>query len=294
MKLNNGEFRVELNGIQHWVKIEGSEHQTRPLIVLHGGPGGNHYSFERTVGPCLSGLRTVVYYEQRGSGRSEQPSSDDAYTVDFLVNDFKALKYWLGKEKVDLLGYSFGGELALEIAYALPDEIHHLILSAPSLLNSGIQKLVQLTGFMSVATGELFSAIQLAQQKATSIDDLYDRVWGMVNTDVVDRLLFENPACAKKNRNLWEESGLGNTGLMAKALQNQPAAPPLLSRLSDIAHQTLIIAGVFDRNTGVPVSKIIHRELINSQLVLFEKSAHFPDIEETEKFVKIVHAFLDN
>ncbi|HET6871757.1 MAG TPA: alpha/beta fold hydrolase [Sporolactobacillaceae bacterium] len=293
MKLNNGEFRVELNGIQHWVKIEGCEHQTRPLIVLHGGPGGNHYTFERTVGPYLSKSRTVVYYEQRGSGRSERPRSNEEYTVDFLIDDFKELQKWLEVDKVDLLGYSFGGELALEMAYALPDEIHHLILSAPSLLNSGIQKLVQIAGFMSVATRELFSAIQLAQQEATSIDELYDRVGEMVDTDVVDRLLFENQDCAKKNRDLWEESGLDNTGFMAKALQKWPADPPLLSRLNDIAHQTLIIAGVFDRNTGVPVSKIIHRELVNSQLVLFEKSAHFPDLEETEKFVQVVHAFLE-
>lgn len=293
MKLKNGEFKVKLNGIQHWVKIEGSEHLTKPLIVLHGGPGGNHYTFERTVGPWLSKTRTVVYYEQRGSGRSEQPSSDDAYSVDFLVNDFKALKKWLGKEKVDLLGYSFGGELALEIAYTLPNEIDHLILSAPSLLSSGIQKLVQLAGFMSVATGEILSNIQMAQREATSINDLYNSVWGMVNSDVVDRLLFENQDIAKKNRELWEESGISNTGFMAKALQNQPAEPPLEKRLRDIPHQTLIIAGVFDRNTGVPVSKIIHRELVNSQLVLFENSAHFPDLEETEKFAQVVHTFLD-
>lgn len=54
MRAADGEYGVELNGIKHWVKVEGESHQTVPLVVLHGGPGGNHYTFERTVGPLLS------------------------------------------------------------------------------------------------------------------------------------------------------------------------------------------------------------------------------------------------
>jgi proline iminopeptidase len=292
MNLYNGDYTIKLNGVNHWVKIEGIEHHTRPLIIIHGGPGGNHYTFERTVGPFLSKTRTVVYYEQRGSGRSEKPSSDEDYTVDFLIEDFKELKKWLGIDKVDLLGYSFGGELALEIAYAVPDDINDLILSAPSLLASELQKLVQVTGFLSVADAGLFAKIQEAQNEAVCFDDFYNMVWGLVNTETVDLLLFENQEVAKKNRELWEESGLVNTGLMAKVLQKTPAASPLANRLKVIGQRTLIIVGVFDRNTGVPVSKIIHRELKNSQLVLFEKSAHFPDLEETAKFVQVVQDFL--
>jgi proline iminopeptidase len=292
MNLYNGDYTIKLNGVNHWVKIEGIEHHTRPLIIIHGGPGGNHYTFERTVGPFLSKTRTVVYYEQRGSGRSEKPSSDEDYTVDFLIEDFKELKKWLGIDKVDLLGYSFGGELALEIAYAVPDDINDLILSAPSLLASELQKLVQVTGFLSVADAGLFAKIQEAQNEAVCFDDFYNMVWGLVNTETVDLLLFENQEVAKKNRELWEESGLVNTGLMAKVLQKTPAASPLANRLKVIGQRTLIIVGVFDRNTGVPVSKIIHRELKNSQLVLFEKSAHFPDLEETAKFVQVVQGFL--
>jgi proline iminopeptidase len=294
MNLNNGEKTIELNRINHWVKIEGSEHHTRPLIIIHGGPGGNHYTFERTVGPFLSKTRTVVYYEQRGSGRSEKPSSDEDYTLDFLIEDFKALKKWLGVDKVDLLGYSFGGELALEIAYALPDEINDLILSAPSLFATGLQKWVQVTGFMSVANAELFNQIQEAQNEAASVDDFYNEVWGLVNTETVDLLLFENQEVAKRNRELWEESGLVNTGLMVKVLQKKLAETPLIDRLKEIKQRALIITGVFDRNTGVPVSKIINRELINSELLLFEKSAHFPDLEETTKFVRVVQDFLES
>ena len=39
MKLTNGEYFVDINSIKHWIKIEGAEHKTIPLIILHGGPG---------------------------------------------------------------------------------------------------------------------------------------------------------------------------------------------------------------------------------------------------------------
>lgn len=134
MNLKNGEFQVELNDISHWIKIEGQEYNTIPLVILHGGPGGNLFVFERTVGPLLSKERTVVYYEQRGSGRSGKPDSDAAYKISDLVNDFKEIVKWLGVSKVDLLGYSFGGELALEVAYALPKCINKIILDRKSVV----------------------------------------------------------------------------------------------------------------------------------------------------------------
>ncbi|MGR3763095.1 alpha/beta fold hydrolase [Rossellomorea sp. NS-SX7] len=292
MGLTNGEFTVTLNGINHWVKIEGSENETTPIVIIHGGPGGNHYLFERTAGHSLSKTRTIVYYEQRGCGRSEMPESDDEYTIDLLIQDFMELKKWLGVEKVDLLGYSFGGELSLEIAYRFPDEINQMILSAPSLIDTDLQKMIQITGFMTIADKNLYRQISNLQQQGLSIDDLYNRIWSLVDPGTVDLLLFEDKETARKNRAMWQESELTNTGLMMNCLQNNPAEIPLIFRLEEIYHQTLIITGVFDRNTGLPISKIIHKNLRNSSLVLFEKSAHFPDLEETEGFVKNINGFL--
>jgi proline iminopeptidase len=291
--LKNGEFTVPLNGINHWVKIDGAENRTTPLIILHGGPGGNHYVFERTAGPLLAKARTVVYYEQRGCGRSEKPYADDEYTLDVLIEDFKELKEWLGSEKLDLLGYSFGGELAMEIANHYPEEIHQLILSAPSLLHTDLQKMVQVTGFLSIGDSILINKISECLQTGAPLDIIYNEIWETVSPEIVDQLLFENQEIAKKNRGLWEESNLVNTGLMNRTLTNSPIEVPLLDRLKDIHHPVLIMTGVFDRNTGLPISKLIHSNLSNSTLTLFGKSAHFPDLEETDKFVKEINTFLD-
>jgi proline iminopeptidase len=293
MKLKNGEYYIQINSIKHWIKIEGCENQTTPLVLLHGGPGGNHYTFERTIGPFLSKKRTVIYYEQRGSGRSEKPISDEDYTMEQLICDFSEIKKWLDVAKVDLLGYSFGGELALEIAYTLPDDINKMVLSGPSLIDLEIGKLIQINGFMSVGDTPLLKQLNNLLKQNLPINHLYDKVWNLVDTNTVDRLLFVDQKIAEQNRKRWEESKLTNTGLMAKVIMNHPMETPLLDRLTHIKQQALIITGIYDRNTGVPISKLIHSELKNSELVLFNESAHFPDLEEPNRFSDTLLNFLN-
>jgi proline iminopeptidase len=291
--LRDGEFKAKLNGITHWIRVAGSENNTIPLVVLHGGPGGNHYVFERTIGPLLSNSRTVIYYEQRGCGRTSKPSDDTNYSIDLLVEDFKSLLRWLDVKKVDLLGYSFGGELALEIAHAASEEINKIVLSGPSLINTEINKMVQITGFCSVVDHQMYRQMQDVLNKGLNIDETYNKFWELVDSKSVDLLLFQNQDISKKNRKMWEESNLENTGLMFKALQKNPVEIPLLERLKDINHQSIIITGVFDRNTGIPISTLIHKELRSSEIILFNNSAHFPELEEPEKFNGTVQEFLD-
>lgn len=89
--LADGAQLTELNGVRQWVRVAGGAHATVPLVLLHGGPGGHHFVFERTAGPRLEAQRTVVYHEQRGSGRSEAPADPAAYRLPLLVEDLRAL-----------------------------------------------------------------------------------------------------------------------------------------------------------------------------------------------------------
>lgn len=292
MKIENGEYQVEINGISHWIKVEGKENNTIPLFIIHGGPGGNLYTFERTAGPLLSQKRTVVYYEQRGCGRSGKPISNNAYTLNELIDDFKKIAEWIGIQEIDLLGYSFGGELGLEITHSLPSIINNIVLSGPSLMALKSQYMIQITGFMSIADLTLADKIEEIVNEDSTIENKYEKVWESVDTETIDRLLFENQNIAKMYRKFVQESNLSNTGLMLEVLQKNPAKIPLIERLKDFHHKTLIITGVHDRNTGIPISKIIHRNLPNSDWTLFNNSAHFPELEETEKFVSEVLNFL--
>lgn len=292
MNRENGEYQIEINGVTHWIKVEGKENNTIPLFIIHGGPGGNLYTFERTVGPYLAQTRTVVYYEQRGCGRSSKPIDDNAYSMIELVDDFWKIIEWTGSEKIDLLGYSFGGELALEFAFNFPDLMNKIILSGPSLINLKTQYMIQIAGFLSIADMNLVNRIEGILQENTPMEHKYKQVWEIVNQETIDRLLFVDSDVATKYRQLIIESNLHNTGLMLAALQNNAVTPPLYERLNNIHHKTLIITGVYDRSTGIPISNLINRNLSNSEWILFNNSAHFPELEETEKFVSSVLDFL--
>lgn len=292
MNRENGEYQVDINGVTHWIKVTGKENNTIPLVVIHGGPGGNLYTFERTIGPYLAQARTVVYYEQRGCGRSSKPMDDNAYSMNELVDDFWKVIQWTGCEKIDLLGYSFGGELALEFASNFPNLINKIVLSGPSLINLKTQYMIQIAGFLSIADMTLVNRIEEILQGDTSIEHKYKQVWENVDQKTIDRLLFVDPDVATKYRQLVIESNLHNTGLMLAVLKKTPVTPPLYERLNRIHHKTLIITGIYDRSTGIPISNLITRNLSNSEWILFNNSAHFPELEETEKFVSSVLGFL--
>ena len=290
--LQNGITYITVNHIRHWCKIAGAEHKTIPIVVVHGGPGGNHYTFERTIGPKLEKFATVIYYEQRGCGRSDAPKNEKDYSIAILVDDLEKLRETLQIPKFHLLGYSFGGQLSLEYALTYPNRVETLLLQAPSSGDYEHTYHIQLAGFEKIAPQDMKQQIQHIQQFPISLKEKYDMVWSIVDTITVDRLLFHDEQDAKQNRSLWEESGLTNPGVMAKALSQSPPAIPLKERTYEITVPSLFLVGKHDRNTGMEMAKELAKNMQNASFACFEHSAHFPDIEETETYAIAIKMFL--
>lgn len=287
----DGAKRAPLNGVVQWWRVAGGRHRTTPLIVVHGGPGGNHWNFERSAGLALEKSRTVVYWEQRGSGRSQAPADANDYSVPILVDDLEALRKKLGARSIDLLGYSFGALLAAEYTLAHPQRVRRLVLQAPADTASEWLAWNQIYGFLAVADEPRRKDIGAILADSGAIRDKLERVWNTVDRATVDRFLFEDQTKAAWNRAGWEASKLKNTGQMAKALDRRPASP-LLSRIPAIRAPTLVLIGLHDRNTGVDFARDLTRLLPRGRLRVFEHSAHFPDIEETERWSGEVLTFL--
>jgi proline iminopeptidase len=290
--LRDGERRLPLGGVAQWVRVAGARHLTTPLVVVHGGPGGNHWVFERTVGRELERFATVVYWEQRGSGRSDAPADPGAYSVEILVRDLEALRAALGAPRISLLGYSFGGTIAAEYALAFPDRVERLVLQAPAHFDAEWMGLVQLHGFLAVARGELRERVAaLLSETGRPAFERSQRAWDAADAETVDRLLFEDPSAARRNREMWRESGLTNTGALAKAVFARPPSP-LLPRAASIRAPTLVLVGRHDRNVGVDACRDLADVVPHGWLRVFERSAHFPDLEEPAAWTRAVREFL--
>jgi len=98
-----------------------------PIIVVHGGPGLDH-GYLRPGLDVLATSHTLVYYDQRGTGRSDFPLDSASINLAAFVSDIDDLRQVLGYDRVTVLGHSFGGLIALAFARAHPEHVTALIL----------------------------------------------------------------------------------------------------------------------------------------------------------------------
>lgn len=105
--------RLELGGIRQSVWFRGRDVNAPALILLHGGPGASEAALFRHYDAALEDHFLVVYWEQRGAGRSyhsDVPRS--SMTIDRMVQDLDELvdsvRSRFGKDRVVLLGHSWG------------------------------------------------------------------------------------------------------------------------------------------------------------------------------------------
>lgn len=101
----------------------------RPLILLHGGPGSTHDYFLPYVLP-LARSRQLVFIDERGSGKSQRLEDHSHYNLEAMSADVEAVRVALGLGQVDLLGHSFGGVLAQDVAIRYPGNIRRLVLAS--------------------------------------------------------------------------------------------------------------------------------------------------------------------
>lgn len=114
--------RIRIRDVDLFVRVVG---QGPPLVLMHGGPGGDHWTlwpFRR-----LADRFTLVFYDHRCNGRSTgAPVS--TMTWQNLTADVDALRRLLGFDRWAVLGHSFGGNVALEYVLRYPGSVSHLVL----------------------------------------------------------------------------------------------------------------------------------------------------------------------
>jgi phosphohistidine phosphatase SixA len=97
------------------------------IVVLHGGPD---FGYDYLVPELdrLAGRSRVVYYDQRGRGRSAHGVRPDDVTIESEVDDLDHVRRHFGLTSMAVLGHSWGGVLAMEYASRRPERLSHLIL----------------------------------------------------------------------------------------------------------------------------------------------------------------------
>ncbi|HEY6310854.1 MAG TPA: proline iminopeptidase-family hydrolase [Streptosporangiaceae bacterium] len=119
-----GAFRV-------WVKRVGNHPDLR-VLLLHGGPGATHEYFEACDSYLPAAGIEYYYYDQLGSGFSDQPEEPSLWDLDRFVDEVEQVRQALGLDRDNfvLLGHSWGGILAIEYALHHQQRLRGLVISS--------------------------------------------------------------------------------------------------------------------------------------------------------------------
>jgi pimeloyl-ACP methyl ester carboxylesterase len=108
--------------------VRGEDIANPPLILLHGGPGMSETRFFRLYNASLEKSFTLVYWDQRGTGKSFYPDIPPAsMTVEQFISDLDELVdtvcQRLGQSRVMIFGHSWGSALGVLYAARLPEKV---------------------------------------------------------------------------------------------------------------------------------------------------------------------------
>lgn len=96
------------------------------VVVLHGGPGAGIHSVLPVLEPLAERV-TLLFYDQRGGGRSELPADTSLLHARYHVADLEAVRRHFGLERLKLLTHSFGAILAARYAQRHPERVERMV-----------------------------------------------------------------------------------------------------------------------------------------------------------------------
>lgn len=271
--MNNPELgtRVVAVGIQTNCHDIG---QGQPVFLVHGsGPGVSAYANWRLTMPALSKHFRVIAPDMVGFGFTERPENHD-YCMDNWVKHIVGVMDALEIEKAHIVGNSFGGALAIATALRHPERIDRMVLMG--------------------AAGTQFE-----------LTEGLDAVWGYTPSiknmrDLLDIFAYDRSLVSDELARLRYEASI-QPGFQESFSSMFPAprqrwVDALASSDADIrglSNETLIIHGREDR--VVPLSSSLRlAELIDrAQLHVFGRCGHWTQIEQTDRFNRLVVEFLN-
>lgn len=122
------ESRIAVGAVSLYARDVG---RGQPMIVLHGGPDFDHRYLLPDLDRLADAFR-LIYYDQRGRGKSAEGVQPADVTLASEVGDLDKVRQHFRLESAALLGHSWGAVLALEYALRHPTRVSHMVLMNPA------------------------------------------------------------------------------------------------------------------------------------------------------------------
>ena len=254
--------------------------QGRPIIILHGGPDFDHTYLLPDM-DRLSDTFRLIYYDQRGRGKSAGNVQPEDVTLQSELEDIESLREYFRLKTFALLGHSWGGLLAMEYALRHPKRVSHLILMNTAPVSHNDFMLLQ-------QHRRQRPAADIAKLNALSSDAKYqegdpDTVAEYYRNHFRATLRGEEhlEKLIKSLRSSFTKEGILKARKIEERLINETwlsSEYNLLPKLGQLTMPTLIIHGDHDH---IPVECAAHiaEAISGRQFVLLRDCGHFPYLE---------------
>jgi proline iminopeptidase len=284
-------FLAGADGVRLFYRKVGSG---RDLVVyLHGGPGSN-FRGNGTEMDALARGRTLVMYDQRGSGRSEIVTDPQRLTVDHHVRDLEEVRRHFGTPRLSLIGLSWGSGLAVLYAAQHPGNVERLLLVSPMPLTSALleERKVELAKALGASGATRWAEIRESMTRASDaealalcreISDLTFRAY--LKNPTPDALAkaaqrCDIPAAAFRNRAVVEKAAFASLG-------NWDFRPLLAS----LRLPALVVEGG-DSNLSLEATREWVRALPQAHLLLIPQAGHELFLDQPAAFLRAAEEFL--
>jgi len=260
-----------------------------PVFIIHGGPGMDHTYLVSGMDTLYDSNR-LVYYDQRGSGKSDAELNCESINMDNFVQDLEKLRKAFKYEKIALIGHSWGGLVAMEYALKYPSYVKALILmnSTPA-STKGVERFYE----------NLDLRLKPISDKLATIESSTD--FNLRNPEAISNYLhlilqkyfWDEKKCKLLPKTICRQTA-ANFATIGGLLENDYLSDfDIREAIKKIACPTLVVHGDCD---PIPekYADEIHQGIKGSQYFLIARCGHFPFIEQPYALFRMIKSFLKN
>ena len=273
------EGQREINGTQLYTKVMGEGEQ---IVILHGGPGMDHTYFLPQMAE-LAETHKLIFFDQRVSGRSSLDVDSSAITMRHFIDDIEEIRKTFNLGKMNLMGHSWGGLLAMFYGITYPENLKSLMIlnSTPASSELMAKTMRRFTREDSLQRVEILNSNAFKNRESIAYEKLFR---------IHFRAAFYDRSLAD-SLTLTFQPDFAETSVKLQNLFKDIASYDIYHDLSKINCPTLVVHGDHDNNP-LAGSKKIHENIPNSKFVLLKNCGHFPFVETPDAFFKTIRDFL--
>ncbi len=272
---------AQVNGTELWYWVQGNGH---PLMLFPGlGLDHQYYRFGE---PLLRGVAKTVLLDPRGIGQSRKDSPQKVtYTPELWADDFAALARHLGFDKVDVLGSSLGGSMAMAFAEKYPELTRSLVvIGGFSQLDRALETNFRLRQ-------KIIRKLGMGEEIADFMG-LSTMTREFMETEAGLKVMQANQANIQNNTPELYIAFLDSILYWGRKMPGQEKEPLFTTRLKNIKCPTLVIAGDNDYFIPASFSKQIAEHIPGAIYREVKSGGHIPFIEKPQETAALVKEFL--